>query len=99
MITDVGKRIDLRAIDRQADLCVIELKKDKTPGEVVAQALEYGYWVQSLSFEPSVSSTPGITRATTSPPRSRHTSRADLPEAVNTSGRSAARSAVSQYRP
>ena len=51
VITDFGKRIDLLAIDRQGDLQVIELKKDRTPREVVAQALEYGFWVQSLSFE------------------------------------------------
>lgn len=50
VITDFGKRIDLLAIDRQGDLYAIELKKDKTPREVVAQALEYGFWVQGLSF-------------------------------------------------
>lgn len=51
IITDFGKRIDLLAIDAQGDLYVIELKKDRTPREVVAQALEYGFWVQNLSFE------------------------------------------------
>lgn len=51
VVTDFGKRIDLLAIDGQGDLHVIELKKDRTPREVVAQALEYGFWIQSLSFE------------------------------------------------
>jgi hypothetical protein len=51
VITDFGKRVDLLAIDSQGDLYVIELKKDRTPREVVAQALEYGFWVQGLSFE------------------------------------------------
>jgi hypothetical protein len=51
VVTDFGKRIDMLAIDGQGDLFAIELKKDRTPREVVAQALEYGYWVQSLSFE------------------------------------------------
>lgn len=51
VVTDFGKRIDLLAIDGQGDLHVIELKKDRTPREVVAQTLEYGFWVQSLSFE------------------------------------------------
>jgi hypothetical protein len=51
VVTDFGKRIDLLTIDRQGDLFVIELKKDRTPREVVAQALEYGFWVQGLSFE------------------------------------------------
>jgi hypothetical protein len=51
VITDFGKRIDLLAMDSEGDLFVIELKKDRTPREVVAQALEYGYWAQNLSFE------------------------------------------------
>jgi hypothetical protein len=51
VITDFGKRIDLLAINEQGDLFAIELKKDRTPREVVAQALEYGFWVQDLSFE------------------------------------------------
>jgi hypothetical protein len=51
VVTDFGKRIDLLAIDGQGDLHVIELKKDRTPREVVAQVLEYGFWVQGLSFE------------------------------------------------
>lgn len=51
VITDFGKRIDLLAIDAQGDLHVIELKKDRTPREVIAQALEYGFWIQGLSFE------------------------------------------------
>ena len=50
-ITGFGKRIDLLAIDASGDLFVIELKRDRTPRDVVAQALEYGFWVQSLSFE------------------------------------------------
>jgi RecB family endonuclease NucS len=50
VITVFGKRIDLLAIDEQGGLYVIELKKDRTPRDVVAQTLEYGFWVQSLSF-------------------------------------------------
>ncbi|MCW2953214.1 MAG: hypothetical protein JWQ48_2384 [Conexibacter sp.] len=51
VITEFGKRIDVLAMDDKGDLYVIELKKDRTPREVVAQSLEYGFWVQSLSFE------------------------------------------------
>ncbi|GAB2651196.1 hypothetical protein GCM10027169_16140 [Gordonia jinhuaensis] len=51
VVTDYGKRIDLLAMDAQGDLHVIELKKNKTPRDVVAQALEYGFWAQSLSFD------------------------------------------------
>ena len=46
-----GKRIDLLAIDREARLTVVELKRDQTPREVVAQLLEYGAWVQTLDVE------------------------------------------------
>ena len=49
--TRTGKRIDLLAMDEKGDLHVIELKKDRTPRDVVAQALEYGNWAQALSFE------------------------------------------------
>lgn len=51
VVTDFGKRIDLLAMDQAGDLYVIELKKDRTPREVVAQTLEYGFWAQTLSFE------------------------------------------------
>ncbi len=51
VITDYGKRIDILAIDGQGDIHIVELKKDRTPREVVAQSLEYGFWVQDLSFE------------------------------------------------
>jgi hypothetical protein len=51
VITEFGKRVDLLAIDGAGDLYVIELKKDRTPREVIAQALEYGFWTQGLSFE------------------------------------------------
>jgi len=40
--------VDLLAIDGQGVVYVIELKKDRTPREVVAQALDYGYWVRQL---------------------------------------------------
>ena len=43
--TDYGKYIDLLAIDREGNLVVIELKRDRTPREVVAQLLDYGSWV------------------------------------------------------
>jgi hypothetical protein len=48
VITKYGKRVDLLAIDVEGTLYVIELKKDRTPREVVAQALDYGFWVRQL---------------------------------------------------
>ncbi|ASK02912.1 MULTISPECIES: hypothetical protein [Enterobacteriaceae] len=44
-------RIDLLAIAPDASLILIELKRDRTPREVVAQALDYASWVDDLSPE------------------------------------------------
>jgi hypothetical protein len=47
--TAYGIFIDLLCIDINGDTLVVELKKDKTPRDVVAQALDYGSWVKDLS--------------------------------------------------
>jgi hypothetical protein len=47
--TSFGKIIDLLAVDADGILHVLELKKDKTPREVIAQVLDYGSWVRSLT--------------------------------------------------
>jgi hypothetical protein len=49
--TDYGKRLDLLAIDERGDIVIIELKIRETPRQVVAQALEYAAWVDSLNFD------------------------------------------------
>lgn len=49
--TDYGKYVDLLAIDRDGNLIIIELKKNKTPREVVAQLLDYASWVKELKDE------------------------------------------------
>ena len=49
--TDHGGIIDLLAIDRDGNLIVIELKRDKTPRDIVAQSLDYGSWVRELDDE------------------------------------------------
>lgn len=46
--TPSGGRIDLLAIDQQGDIVILELKRDRTPREVVAQALDYASWVAGL---------------------------------------------------
>lgn len=51
VITPHGKRIDLLAIDSDGNLHVLELKRDRTAREVVAQVLDYGSWVTTLSRE------------------------------------------------
>ena len=47
--TDHGKFIDLLALDRSGGLVIIELKKDRTPREIVAQVLDYASWVRTLT--------------------------------------------------
>ena len=46
--TGFGGRIDLLAIAPDGSLVLIELKRDRTPREVVAQALDYASWVEKL---------------------------------------------------
>lgn len=47
--TDFDKYIDLLAIDANGTVIVIELKRDKTPRDVVAQAIDYASWVVTLA--------------------------------------------------
>jgi hypothetical protein len=49
--TAFGKFIDVLAIDRDGNLTIVELKRDKTPREVVAQVLDYASWVSSLTHD------------------------------------------------
>lgn len=45
-----GKFPDLIGIDSEGDLIIVELKKGKTPREVIAQILEYASWGATLSY-------------------------------------------------
>ncbi|MFE1854703.1 endonuclease NucS domain-containing protein [Streptomyces sp. NPDC007148] len=49
--TSHGKVVDLLGMDADGGLHVLELKRDRTPREVVAQVLDYGSWVQALTNE------------------------------------------------
>ena len=42
--------IDLLAIDREANMVILELKRDRTPRDVVAQTLDYASYVQNLGL-------------------------------------------------
>lgn len=46
-----GAFIDLLAVDADGGLHILELKRNRTPREVVAQALDYGSWVTELSHQ------------------------------------------------
>ncbi len=49
--TRYGGKIDLLGMDEEGNLVIIELKKDKTPRDVIAQALDYASWVRDISVE------------------------------------------------
>lgn len=49
--TDFGGIVDLLCLDANGDTVIVELKKDRTPREVTAQALEYASWVRDLDSD------------------------------------------------
>ncbi|MEO5716639.1 MAG: endonuclease NucS domain-containing protein [Luteolibacter sp.] len=49
--TQFGGIIDLLAIAPDGSLVLVELKRDKTPREIVAQSLDYASWVEGLAAE------------------------------------------------
>ncbi|MDG0810617.1 endonuclease NucS domain-containing protein [Cohnella rhizosphaerae] len=50
VMTAFGKIIDILAINSEGCLTIIELKRNKTPREVVAQTLDYASWVQTQTY-------------------------------------------------
>jgi len=50
-VTTGGGRLDLLGIAPDGSLVLIELKREKTPREIVAQALDYASWVEKLTAE------------------------------------------------
>lgn len=48
--TEFGGRLDLLAVNSNGDVIVIELKRDRTPRDVIAQILDYASWVKHLGF-------------------------------------------------
>ena len=49
--TAYDKKIDLLCMDRDGNLIVIELKRDMTERDTVAQALDYGSWVRTVKAD------------------------------------------------
>jgi RecB family endonuclease NucS len=49
--TAFGKFIDLLCMDSTGNLVIVELKRDKTPRDVTAQAIDYASWVKDLDAE------------------------------------------------
>ena len=49
--TDFGGIIDLLGINQEGELVIIELKRGKTPRDIVAQVLDYASWVCKLGTQ------------------------------------------------
>jgi len=50
-VGNTDKYPDLIGVNSFGDLVIVELKKGKTPREVVAQSLEYSSWAATLTYE------------------------------------------------
>ena len=51
VVTAHNQRLDLLAINEAGDLIIIEMKRDRTPREIVAQVLDYASWVATLTTQ------------------------------------------------
>ena len=48
--TNLGGTIDLLGVDREGNVVVLELKRDRTPRETIAQSLEYASFANTLNY-------------------------------------------------
>ncbi len=53
--TDYGGYIDLIGIDGEGHIIIIELKRRRTPRDIIAQCLDYGSWIYALQLEDVIS--------------------------------------------
>ena len=51
LTTNLSTFLDLLGIDREGNTAIIELKRGRSPREMLAQALEYASFVESLSYD------------------------------------------------
>ena len=49
VVTPYNTEIDLLGIDEDGNLVILELKRDRTPREIIAQVFDYASWVKTLS--------------------------------------------------
>jgi len=48
VVTTYGGFIDLLGIDDEGNLAILELKRDRTPRDIIAQVLDYASWIVTL---------------------------------------------------
>src|SRR4051812_12834962 len=48
--TSFGGTVDVVAVDSEGRVHVLELKRDRSPRDVIAQVLDYGSWAQGLTL-------------------------------------------------
>jgi hypothetical protein len=81
--TAYGGFIDLLAIDPVGNLVILELKRDKTPRDIVAQCLDYASWVQDLTHESIQEIASGFLKARTLEQAFHEQFHTDLPDVLN----------------
>ncbi|MCD6474685.1 MAG: DUF91 domain-containing protein [Anaerolineaceae bacterium] len=81
--TVYGGFIDLLAVDPVGNLVILELKRDKTPRDIVAQALDYASWVQDLGHESIMEIANGFLKGKTLEQAFREKFQTDLPDVLN----------------
>ena len=50
IVTNLNTSIDLLGLNRTGNIAVIELKRDRTPRDTIAQALEYASYIEQLNY-------------------------------------------------
>jgi hypothetical protein len=50
IVTNLNTSLDLLGLDRTGNVAVIELKRDKTPRDTIAQSLEYASYIEQLNY-------------------------------------------------
>lgn len=81
--TTYGGVIDLLALDHLGNLVILELKRDKTPRDIVAQALDYASWVKELGHESVSEQANNFLKVKTFDQAFKEKFQTDLPEVLN----------------
>ncbi|MEI6809840.1 MAG: hypothetical protein WCN95_14065 [bacterium] len=81
--TAYGGFIDLLAIDPVGNLVILELKRDKTPRDIVAQVLDYASWVEKLTHDDILATANAFLKPKTLEQAFRDKFGAELPDVLN----------------